>query len=913
MGVVYKAEDTRLHRFVALKFLPEVVAQDPLALARFKREAQAASALNHSCICTIYDVGEDSGRSYIAMEYLQGQPLNRRIATRSFELKHLLDLAINVVDALDAAHQKGIIHRDIKPGNIFVTERGQAKIMDFGLAKATCGSSFKPVLGHGPEGLVTGDVATASIDIDHLTSHGTAMGTLPYMSPEQARGEELDTRTDLFSFGAVLYEMATRRRAFGGTSQAAIFTAILRDEPERPSQLNQELPPDLDRTIIRLLEKDRELRYQSAADVRSDLMRLRRDTGSGRFQVSPSESPTTGTSPPHAGALRHRRLMTGAREHKWSVVVGAATLLALMVPAGYGIFWFLNRSDTIPFQNFTITQITNTGKATLAAISPNGKMIASAQDDNGEQSLWLHNVATNSDSSVVPPAPVDYACIDFSPDGNYLYYGKSSGGASINLFRAPVLGGPPQLIVRDISSDISFSADGKQIAYLRANDPEAGIWRLLTAASDGSGETTLLRESGSNRPDGLSLIPPGDLSWLPDGKRIAVAITRQDKDLGEIDLAEVSSGRRETFVPVNDKLIRSLAWLPDGRSFIVNYASKSSVYHWQIGSISFPGGKFHPITNDTNSYLTHAISANGEAMAAVQLRTTRKLFLLPAAGSRDPSPSPAPLPVQDITTFSWDADGKLFVIGDGKMMRMSTNGGDQTTIVNYPGPLEVRSPAPCDGGRYLAFEWDYREGAHTINVWRVDADGSNLMQLTTGKDGEDPVCSPDGKWVYYVDDTEAQPMRVPLGSGKAEPVPGSAVPNGYYAWGSIALSPNGELLVYLAEIKSPATGTVQFKAVIVKLGGGVNEAPRVLDVDQRISEPPQFTPDGNSVAYSVGKNGVENLWLQPLDGSLRRQITNFSSDKIRMFYWSPDGKSIGILRYHGDSDVVLLREAASRQ
>ncbi|HKW88469.1 MAG TPA: protein kinase [Candidatus Acidoferrales bacterium] len=521
MGVVYKAEDLNLGRYAALKFLPLDAAPDPQDLERLRREARAASALDHPNICTIYEIGEHDGLPFLAMQFLEGQTLKHRIEGKPLPLELLLDWGIETAEALDAAHAKNIIHRDIKPSNIFITRTGHAKVLDFGLAK---------VLEAGAAGVTRGMTKPTADEItEHLTSPGVALGTVAYMSPEQARGEALDARTDLFSFGAVLYEMATGRMPFSGGTTAILHDAILNRAPVPPVRLNPEIPPRLEEILNKALEKDKHVRYRQAADVRADLKRLKRDSDSSQRPPSAktdsaSTQPATLTPAPGTPVSAHvsgsSSVAAVARQHKFGFSATIVIALIVLVAAGYGIYALLHRPVSVPFQNFTTIQVTDSGRVVVATISPDGKYVLSANSSKGVQNLWLRNIATGSDAQVRIPGLTEFGNLSFSPDGNQIYLVALAGqdaGQETNLYRAPILGGTPERIAKDIGgqNSVGLSLDGKRLAYFRYGLPRESAWSLVIASADGTGETTVETGSFTDSP------APGSATWSRDGNLIA--------------------------------------------------------------------------------------------------------------------------------------------------------------------------------------------------------------------------------------------------------------------------------------------------------------------------------------------------------------------------------------------------------
>ncbi len=509
--MVYQAEDQKLGRSVALKLLPEATRQDPAALERFWREARTASSLNHPGICTIYELNDSGDQPFIVMELLQGQSLEKiKIQDKSNRHRQipypkLLDLGVQVADALDAAHRKGIVHRDIKPSNIFVSPSGQTKILDFGLAKLEAGHTIP---GGAGESNPT-DTRPEPPPENLLTSPGLAIGTIAYMSPEQARGEMLDARSDVFSLGVVLYELATGKHPFAGATTAITFDRILNYAPTAPITLNPELPVELEDTINKTLEKDRELRLQSAAELRADLKRLQRKISG----VSTARQPVpVGAPAPRVAASGATPGTVPRPDRRARPLTIGMLVLGLLAAAVFAAWRFWPRP--VPFASLSVSQITNLGTLENIALSADGKFLAEVKNDAGQRTVWVRNMVTNTDAQILSAFPQDYVGVSFSPDTNYLYFTRATPENNIvrALYVMPLFGGTPRQLVNVVDSAPSFSPDGSRFAYLRWTPNRKDQYsEIHIADKDGSNDQLLYTSPNITRAP----------AWSPQGNRIA--------------------------------------------------------------------------------------------------------------------------------------------------------------------------------------------------------------------------------------------------------------------------------------------------------------------------------------------------------------------------------------------------------
>ena len=859
MGEVYRARDLRLNRFVALKVLPGSSSLDPECRERLEREAQMVAALNHPNVVTLFSVETSGDALFLTMELVEGRPLSNAIPNHGVPIHRLLDIAIPVADAVAAAHQKGITHRDLKPANIMLGEgehAGRIKVLDFGLAKLAA--------------LSPGAAGTSGLATALETAEGRVLGTVAYMSPEQAQGKSLDARSDLFSLGVILYEMATGCRPFSGDTSISIISSIVKDTPMSITEVNPSLPRELSRIIRRALSKDPEHRYQTAKDLRNDLEDLKSALTSGEL-----ESPSS--------AIRSPGGRSSARSWLWTAIGATAVVAAIIAVLLSGRRPPADRTSAT--HAIRMLRLTSTGNAHLPAISPDGKYVAYIQGDTGQQSLWVHQIAGSSDARIVAPTPgVSILALTVTPDGAFVDFVRQARPGVLELWRVPFLGGAPRKLVDDAWSAPSWSPDGKRMAYM------VRLSEVAVAEADGSHPRVIARRKGPDRYLSLGYLLPQDFRpvWLPDGHSLVVIGNDDARGYTALQLVtiNVETGTEHILQLPESRDLQNgmgMALAPDRRSFILSHVLEGGPP--QVVRFDPSSGQMARLTNDVNEYA--GISLAGDAVVTAQRSIQSSLWMANAAGNnarqldRD-----VPAEIATRGTLQWGGPSRLVyyaaLAGGTGLWSLDLASNTAQLIVS-----EGKTPSVSADGRTLVF----MRGSGTVRLWRADVDGRNAAEVP-GALGFTPSITPDGSEVFYVslESGDQRAWKVNLGEGRAH----MFAPMYVFPFG-VAVSPDGRQVALLSRDQG------QVIVILPANGGEAVRRLRTAGVEQI-----RWTPDGRALAY-VQADAPSNIWVQSIDGGPARQLTSFTDRRIVAYAWSPDGKQLAISRAIDTSDVVLLK------
>jgi len=873
MGVIYEAVDQKLGRHVAVKFLTEATHDSSAALERFWREARAASSLNHPGICTIHELNETAESPFIVMELLEGNSLEKLYRGHAMPFPKLVEIGVQLADALDAAHGKGILHRDIKPANIFVTSLGQAKLLDFGLAKLNdAGDS------------VDADDATA---VNPLTRSGSTLGTVAYMSPEQARGEPLDARSDLFSLGVVLYEMATGRHPFSGATTAVVFDRILNHAPVAAVTLNAQLPVEFENVLNKTLEKDRELRCQSAAELRADLKRLQRKHSLG--SVSPPLA-SAGFSPSQVASLSGSQGVAGYKPRGIAIAV---VVIAILAAAGFVGWRFWPRPN--PFASVSISQITNIGTIELIALSADGRFLAEVKNDKAQRTLWVRNTATNTETQILGASAHEYLGIAFSSDANYLYFTRVSpeNGAANDLYVMSVFGGTPRQLIFNVDSPVSLAPDGNRFTFLRwLPDQKGDFSEIHITDKDGRNDQVLYSTVEK-------ALPP---VWSPDGSRIAWLQTEAGTTRIGLKVMDIASKKLTTVGPpagifwVNPDLANTtIEWMPDSRHLLALYY-KQHTHNAQIGVVTIPSGGFRSVTNDVNSYSQLALSGNGRTLATVLTTVDSSIALYRPDGGEPVSTLPLRIKPDAI---AWATEDRLlYIVGglsSGTIDRATGSVQSFDTGEVAPGDFI----ASCPDGHILFT--GFPKGDSEPHLFRMNADGGEIAQLTTSGFVRTASCSADSQKAYFStgNDVNVSLWSIPVAGGTPKLL---VRPENY---SEAEVSPDGTraMLFCLRQQK--------ICVIVTDLATGQMQPP--FFIDQSLANFATFSLDGRAILSDALRNGGITLLYQPLDGSSPHALFDPAPEPINSFDWSPSSKQLAVARLKSSSDVVLITDQAAKE
>ena len=897
MGEVYRARDLRLGRFVALKLLLPQFTASTEHLRRFEIEAKAISALNHPNILTIYEIGQFGSEHYIVTEFVEGHTLRQLMKNGAVEVEEIVAIVIQIARGLAAAHTAGIVHRDIKPENVIVRNDGYVKVLDFGLAKLF--DSFNETLGLPNESTIS-NVKTVS---------GTILGTVSYMSPEQLRGQLVDARTDLWSLGAVMYELLTNRPPFTGVSAADVTVAILERDPPPIVVSRPGYPILLPAIVMRLLAKQREHRFQSANDLLAELHRLRLTSGTGEEQnvglLSTIERRQSG------GRVRDTKQVdttTDRREANpslsWPFGVSSRsrllTAILLIVFASLAAVWLRQVAKRKPPANtvgaapaIAIKMLIDTGNVSDVSISPDDKYVVYALRDGERQGLWLMQLASGRKLEIMPAAPVTYLGTTFSPDSNYVYSVAIENNKNYGvLYETPVLGGGSRRVMDDLDSPISFSPDGQRFVFVRGY-PSLKETALFTANRDGTGQRKLATRKS---PDDFGW--QGGPAWSPDGQIIACASGAYDLNM-KVDFIRVSDGTTSAVLGKGWPWIGRVIWLNDGKAFIMSAKDQDSP-QMQLWHVSYPSGELRRITNDLNTYSPRGIgvSANSTHLVAVQTSYHSKIWIVPQADAYR---------ARQLTYGMSDGFSGLSWTPDNRIVYASNTGGSQNIwIMNNDGSEQRKltdgnylnyHPSVTSDGRYILF---ISNRAGSPDVWRMGIGGEDPAKLTSGRIATWPRPSPDNQWVVFKSFAMGRRTLWKTSIDGGEPI---QLTEAYTGWP--AVSPDGTAIAceyWNDDLSAP------IKLAVIPFDGGL--PAKIFEpsttLPKQLSTVIQWVADERGITYITNRAGVSNIASQPLNAAPPKQLTRFQSDQIFWFDWSLDGENLACARGVTTSGVVMI-------